>query len=180
MVYTEQPLIYRNVDQIPEKQAVLVLGSSVYMNTVTPVLQERLDQALAVYHAKKALKFIVSGDHGQKYYDEVNTMKKYLLDAGVPDSDIFMDHAGFSTYDSIYRARNVFGASSLVIASQGFHLPRALFIAKALGLDVVGIITDEGSLSASVRLWNAFREPFARVKAVIDVFLLPNPSQLAN
>jgi SanA protein len=164
------PKTFTDPALVPVQQAGLVLGTRVYGNEVSDLLQERLDTALEVYRLKRVQKLLVSGDHGSKYYDEVDTMRKYLEKNGVPPEDIFMDHAGFSTYDSLFRARNVFRAESLVIVTQDFHLPRSLYIAHALGVDAVGLRAGTGELPKDVALRNAIREPAARMKAWWDVF----------
>ncbi len=180
MVESAKSLEYTDLSKVPAKQAILILGTRVYAGNVSQVLKGRLDAAIGAYREKKAQKFLVSGDHGGKYYDEVNTMKQYLLQAGVPAKDIFMDHAGFSTYESLYRARDVFGAQSLIIATQGFHLPRALFIARSLGIDAVGLAAEESGLPQAVITRNALREPFARIKALWDVVTGAKPTVLGS
>ena len=178
MVDSAKPREYSDLSALPSKQAILILGTRVYAGNVSQVLKGRLDVAIGAYTEKKAGKFLVSGDHGGKYYDEVNTMKQYLLQAGVPSADIFMDHAGFSTYESLYRARDIFGVQSVIIATQGFHLPRALFIARSLGIDAVGLRAEESDLPRSIIVRNALREPFARMKAFWDVLRGAKPTVL--
>jgi len=113
-----------------------VLGAQVYSDgTPSPVLRDRLDYALVLYNSGKANKILVSGDHGTKGYDEVNVMKAYLMEKGVPREDIFMDHAGFDTYDSMHRAKSVFCVESLLISTQDFHIKRAIYIGRRLGID---------------------------------------------
>jgi vancomycin permeability regulator SanA len=180
MVETTMSSTYTLSDSIPSKQVVLVLGTRVYAKTVQPVLQGRLDVALLLYRRGLVSKFLVSGDHGSKYYDEANTMREYLLTKGVPSQDIFMDHAGFSTLDSLYRARDVFRVKSLIIATQSFHIPRSLYIARHLGIDAIGVPADESSVSDAVAFRNAIREPFARVKAWWDMFVGTPPTVLGS
>ena len=128
---------------IPEAEAILVLGAYVFPDgTVSHMLNDRLTIGYELYSQGKAPKIIVSGDHGQKEYDEVNAMKDFLINKGVPEQDIFMDHAGFSTYESIYRARDIFKVDKLIIITQEYHLKRAVFIAKELGLDAYGVPSD--------------------------------------
>ena len=112
---------------------ILILGAGVRDDgSPTLMLADRLDQGLALYQQGAAPKIIVSGDHGSSGYDEVNTMKAYLVERGIPSEDVFMDHAGFSTYDSLYRARDIFQAQKLIIVTQKYHLYRALYIADCL------------------------------------------------
>jgi len=94
---------------------ILVLGAGVKNGSPKPMLEHRLDYAIDLYNKGVSSKIIMSGDHGRKDYDEVNVMKSYAIEKGVPSQDIFMDHAGFSTYESIYRARDVFKVKSMVI-----------------------------------------------------------------
>ncbi len=147
--------------------AVIILGAYVRPDGVLSyILQDRLDTGLNIYNRGLAPKIIVTGDHGQKNYNEVQAMKDYLLDHGVPAENIFMDHAGFDTYDSLYRARGIFQVKSAIIATQNFHLPRALYIADRLGLQVQGVET------RLVYPWwyrSALRDRAAQVKAYIDV-----------
>ncbi|KUO59484.1 MAG: hypothetical protein APF84_19465 [Gracilibacter sp. BRH_c7a] len=128
---------------IPEADAILVLGAYVFPDgTVSHMLNDRLTIGYDLYSQGKAPKIIVSGDHGQKDYDEVNAMKEFLQDKGVPEEDIFMDHAGFSTYESMYRARDIFKVDKLIIITQEYHLKRAVFIARELGLQAYGVPSD--------------------------------------
>jgi len=99
-------------------------------------------------------------------------MRRYVLREGVPAEDVFMDHAGFDTYDSIYRARDVFGVEGVVIVTQAFHLPRAVYTARALGLDAVGLVADRRPYALRVRVWLALRESLSRVKALLEIHVL--------
>ena len=150
--------------------AIIILGAYVRPDgALSLILKDRLDTGLYLYKQNKAPKIIVTGDHGQKNYNEVQAMKDYLLSHDVPEKDIFMDHAGFDTYDSIYRARDVFLVKKGIIVTQNFHLPRAVYIADRLGLDA------RGYQSALVYPWYykvALRDLFARSKAFLDVEIL--------
>ena len=122
---------------------ILILGAKVFDDgTPCDMLRDRLDTGSSLYFNGSSEKIIVSGDHGRTEYDEVNAMKNYLIKLGIPQEDIFTDHAGFSTYDSLYRAFDIFGAKSVIVVTQKFHLPRALFIAESYGLDAVGAQAD--------------------------------------
>ena len=161
----------------PSVDAVMILGAYVYENgNPSPVLQDRLDYGYEIYQAGKAKKIIVTGDHGTIQYDEVNAMKDYLLKKGVPAQDIFLDHAGFDTYDSMYRARDIFGVKSLIISTQQFHINRALYISQRLGLDSYGYPSDDNILPR-IQLQNA-RESLAKVKAVLETDILRNKPRL--
>lgn len=130
-------------DQVPKADAVLILGAFVLPDgTLSDMLEDRVTTGYELYVQHKAPKIIVSGDHGRQDYDEVNTMKSYLKNEGVTGQDIFMDHAGFSTYESLYRARDIFQARKVIIVTQRYHLSRAVFIARELGLDAYGVASD--------------------------------------
>lgn len=169
-----------DIAEIPKAECVLVLGAKVYGDeSLSAVLKDRVDYAILIYEAGKADKILFTGDHGQTDYDEVNSMMDYAMQKGVPKEDIFLDHAGFSTYESIYRARDIFQVSNLVIVTQEFHLARAVYIAQKLGLDAYGINSNPRQYANAKK--DAFRESFARVKDffLVNVFL-PEPKYLGE
>jgi vancomycin permeability regulator SanA len=132
-----------SADRVPDADAVLVLGAYVLPNGgVSSMLNDRLTVGYELYQQGKAPRILVSGDHGRTNYDEVNTMKSFLKAKGVPSHDVFMDHAGFSTYESMYRARDIFQAKKIIIVTQHYHLQRAVFIARELGLEAYGVASD--------------------------------------
>jgi SanA protein len=181
IVYAASDSIYESSADVPAKQAALVLGARVYdSGAVSPILEDRLQAALELYGAEKIEKLIVSGDHGREEYDEVRSMRDWLINEGVPAEDIFMDHAGFDTYDSVYRARDVFEAESIIIVTQRFHLPRAIFIADALGLETAGVVADKREYSAASMRRNALREPLARLKALGSILVGAKPTYLGE
>lgn len=181
IVQSTKTQIFTDAQTVPSAQTALVLGARVYANErVSQILGDRLETALDLYREKKVQKFIVSGDHGRTDYNEVKAMRDYLVDGGVPAEDIFMDHAGFDTYDSVYRARDIFQVESLIIVSQGFHLPRALYIANALGVPATGINADRREYTRSAAIRNALREPLARFKAFNSVILRTKPTYLGD
>lgn len=170
----------------PEKVAgltdidcVLVLGCQVKENgSPSHMLEDRLKRSVSLYKEYGIPKLLMSGDHGQAHYNEVGTMKQYAVDAGIPSSDVFMDHAGFSTYESLYRAKEVFGVDRVVIVTQKYHLYRALFIARALGIEAWGVASDYRSYSGqSIR---EVREVLARVKDVGTSLLKLKPTYLGE
>lgn len=155
-------------DAVADVPVVIVPGASVLRDgQPSDVLADRLLAAIDLYRAGKAKKILVSGDHGQDSYDEVNAMRRYLLERGVAPEDIFLDHAGFDTYDTMYRAWHVFGITDAVVASQTFHLPRALYIGTQLGMTVQGVAAQRQRYVKDAEF--AFRERFANVKAYVDV-----------
>ena len=137
---------------------ILILGAGVWDGGVpSHILSDRLDEGARLYKEGVSEKILVSGDHGKTDYDEVNVMKQYLMDAGVPDEDIFMDHAGFSTYESMYRAKEVFGVETAVIVTQKYHIYRSLYICERLGINALGSPADprryQGELVRNIREW---------------------------
>ena len=159
---------------------VIVPGAAVYQNSIpSPMLKDRLDVAAEIYRKKIVPKILVSGDNGNKEYDEVTVMQKYLIDNGIPAKDIVMDYAGFDTYQTIYRARDVFQVKKAVIATQDFHLYRALYIGEKLSVDLVGV--DSTLRDYNNSLWNRSREYLARVKAFLECEIFkPKPKFLGD
>lgn len=155
-------------------QCILVLGCAVWLdNQPSPMLQDRLDTAIALYKAGVAPKLLLSGDNSIESYSEPDCMYKYALEQGVPEEDIFLDFAGFSTYDSIYRARDVFCADRMIVVTQKYHLFRALKIGKALGIDVRGAASDQRKYRG--RYFREAREVLARDKDFIKCIFKPEP-----
>lgn len=158
---------------------ILVLGAAVWGGTrPSPMLQDRLDKGIELYNLGASERMLMSGDHGGRYYDEVNVMKNYAMEAGIDDAHIFMDHAGFSTYESMIRAKEVFEVESVIIVTQGYHLPRALYVANELGLDAYGVASDPRQYSRQI--YRDIREVAARVKDFGTAFLKPSPTYLGE
>ena len=180
MVQSTKKYILSDVSAAPECDAVMVLGALVYNDTgkPSPILKDRLDYGYELYISGKAKKILVSGDHGQKDYDEVNVMKDYLMSKGVPREDIFMDHAGLDTYDSMYRARDIFGVKTLLISTQDFHIGRSVYLARQMGIDAYGYPCKDKDIYPMTRL--SVREMVARAKAVTDVIFKPEPKYLGE
>jgi vancomycin permeability regulator SanA len=174
-----KPFIINDVQDAPEAGAIMVLGAFVDSGgRPSLVLRDRLDYGYELYAQGRAAKIIVSGDHGQKEYNEVAAMRDYLIEKGVPREDIFMDHAGFNTYDSMYRAKEIFGVESLLIATQEFHISRSVYIARKLGIDAYGYPSPDRSIFR-MRTFK-LRESLARVKAVWDVLVERQPRFLGD
>ncbi len=165
--------------ELTDIDCIIVLGCQV-KNDGRPsdMLKDRLDRGVELYELGAAPKIIMSGDHGQKEYDEVNTMKQYAVDAGVPSEDIFMDHAGFSTYESIYRAKEIFEADKIIVVTQEYHLYRALYIADKLGIDAYGVSADYHIYAG--QSMREFREILARLKDFITTIIKPEPTYLGE
>jgi SanA protein len=162
------------LDDAPKADAILVLGAYTYESGhVSPILRDRLLVGLDLYEKQVAPKLLVSGDHGQHDYDEVNAMRRFLEEQGVPPEDIFMDHAGFDTYDSMKRAKDIFEVKSVLVVTQTFHLTRAVYIGRALGLDCQGVPSDLSNYPSLGYLKK--REWAARIKAFLEVNLRRKP-----
>lgn len=157
---------------------IMVLGCGVYQNNPTPLLEDRLKRGVAVFQTGVSPKILMSGDHGQENYDEVNVMKQYALDQGIPEEDIFMDHAGFSTYESMCRAREIFGIDKMIIVTQKYHLPRAVYLARKLGIEAYGIASDYRSFGG--QFYRDCREVLARVKDLFVAIIQPDPTYLGE
>ncbi len=158
-------------DKIPEADAVIVLGAYVFPDGKPSVmLKDRLDTGIDIYKKGKARKLVVTGDNGQVNYDEVNAMREYAQSKGIDRKDIFMDHAGFNTYDSMYRARDIFLINKAVIVTQEYHLKRALYIARKLGIEAYGVPADKRTY-AYMRYYKN-REIAARFKDFVQVNIL--------
>ncbi len=171
-----QKLILTKFDE--KYDCILVLGAGVRNGTPSPMLEDRLEYAIKLYNDGVAPKLLMSGDHGQKDYDEVNVMKDYAIKKGVPSEDIFMDHAGFSTYESIYRARDIFKAKKIVIVTQEYHLYRALYISKSLGVSAVGYASDPRQYAGQT--YRNLREILARDKDFLYCIFKPKPTYLGD
>lgn len=162
-----------------DADCILVLGCGVREDgTPSLMLRDRLETGIALYEAGAAPKLLMSGDHGRKDYDEVNLMKAYAMEREIPSADIFMDHAGFSTYDSMYRARDIFFAKKIVIVSQEYHLYRALYLAKKLGLEAYGVPALDVNYHGQA--YREFREMLARAKDFCTAGIQPKPQYLGE
>ena len=157
---------------------ILVLGAGVRNGQPTHMLEDRLLTAIECYNKKLAPKIIMSGDHGQVNYDEVNVMKNFATQKGVPSTDIFMDHAGFSSYESIYRAKEIFGAKKIIIITQKYHLYRSLYIANSLGLEAYGVKADLRKYIG--QSYRELREVIARDKDCIKCIFKPKSKYLGE
>lgn len=172
VVFQTNARIYDKVEDVPSGRVALLLGTS--RNTATGpnvFFFQRIHSAAALYHAGKVVKIIVSGDNSQMNYNETEAMRRELVKLGVPNDAIVNDHAGFRTLDSVVRAKSVFDQNEVIIVSQRFHLQRALFIADAKGIKATGFVAAD-PLHGIPYYKVIFREWFARVKAVLDCYIL--------
>ena len=161
-----------------EYDCILVLGASVRNNRPSPMLEDRLKTAIKLYENRVSNKILVSGDHASNDYDEVNVMKKYLIDKGIPSEDIFMDHLGISTYDSILRAKKIYNVNKAIIVTQKYHLYRALYIAKSIDLKVYGVNASERDYAGQAK--RDLREFFARIKDFIKCLIRSDSRNLGE
>ncbi len=169
--------IVEEIDNLTPAQTIIVLGAGVNSSgTLSPILKDRVDTAVLAYRAGKAKRILVSGDNSTYNYNEVVPVHKYLIEQDIPVSHIFLDYAGFNTYDSMYRARDVFDVTSAIVVTQGFHLPRAVYIGKALDIEIQGLPSGIKNISFK----NHFRESLARVKSVLEVIAHRQPKFLGE
>lgn len=160
---------------------VLVLGAGVWGESPSPMLEERLNRGIEVYKSGCTERMLMTGDHGRVVYDEVNVMKDFAKEQDIPSDNIFMDHAGFSTYESMYRARDVFQVKKVVIVTQKYHLYRAVHNARKLGLDAYGVAADgQYNYDIFVRTYNSSREALARTKDFFWCIISPEPTYLGE
>ena len=165
--------------QLEEIDCILVLGCGVREDGAPSLmLQDRLEMGLALYEDGAAPKLLMSGDHSRTDYDEVNAMKNVALEAGVPSEAVFMDHAGFSTYESMYRARDIFCVERVIIVSQRYHLYRAVYNARQLGLDAWGVAAED--IAYVGQTMRETREILARAKDFLYCLLQPQPTFLGD
>lgn len=162
-----------------DPDCIMVLGASVNPDgTPSPMLEDRLDAGIALYFRGVAPKLLLTGDNGQIEYNEVETMKNYAINAGVPEEDIFLDHAGFSTYDSVYRASYVFGVESMVAVTQDYHLYRTLYGCNKKGIEAVGVGADQEIYSGQEM--REGREILARGKDFVKWLIKPEATFLGE
>lgn len=181
--WATRALRFTSPEQVPPKSVAIVFGAAVYRDgRLSPMLTARVQQAAAAYRLGRVQKILMTGDNSRTDYDEVSAMKRYAVSLGVPAEVIHLDYAGFSTYESCYRAREIFGVREAVLITQAFHLPRAVYTCARLGLDAVGLETDDrGNYSARVMRHHQVREVLATAKALWDVhFRKPLPTFLGK
>ena len=178
----ENVITVQEAAELDDVDCIIVLGCLVRSDgTLSDMLSDRVDRGIEVYGMiaeKSGAKLLMSGDHGTVEYDEVNAMKQYAIENGIDSEEIFMDHAGFSTYESIYRAKEIFGAEKVVIVTQEYHLYRALYIADALGLEAYGVASDQRTYSGQTI--RDIREILARNKDFLTSLFKPDPTYLGD
>lgn len=166
-------------DQLPPLPVALVLGAEVYADgTPSAFLQARLDLAAELYRGGRVERLLLSGDGRSRFYDETEGMRRYLEEAGVAPESLLVDPAGLDTYDSCLRARDEFGVRSLVVVSQRYHLPRALAICRAIGVDAWGVGDETTRTNSGTWAYGARRELAANLKLVWDVLSRRPPASV--
>lgn len=162
-----------------DADCIIVLGAGVWDGgRPSPMLEDRLLQGIELYQNGASDRLLMSGDHGRKEYDEVNVMKQFAVERGIASEHVFMDHAGFSTYESLYRAKDVFAAGKVIIVTQKYHMYRALYIADKLGLHAYGVASDPRRYAGQDL--RDLREVLARVKDFFIVIVRPKPTYLGE
>ena len=178
-IRTKKQIITENeATKLQDIDCILVLGAGIWGDKPSPMLEDRLLQAISLYKNNVSAKIIMSGDHGRKEYDEVNIMKDFAIKQGIPSENIFMDHAGFSSYESIYRAKEIFKAEKIVIVTQEYHLYRSLYIANELGIEAYGVGADPRPYTGAI--YREIREILARNKDFTKCIFKPEPTYLGN
>lgn len=169
---TEKNIFTADTFENDEKaDCILILGAGVKDGKPKPMLRDRLLAGIELYKSGAAKKIIMSGDHGRADYDEVNVMRSFAIEQGVRAEDIFLDHAGFSTYDSVYRAKNIFGAENIIIVSQKYHLYRALYISEKLDVKAAGVSANLNTYGGQLK--RDIREIIARDKDFFKCIVKP-------
>lgn len=166
---------YSNIGEIPKNKVGLVLGtaSRLVEGGVNPYYAHRIEATIKLFKAGKIDYVLVSGDNGTIYYNEPTTIKKDLVEGGIPEDKIFLDYAGFRTLDSVVRAKEIFGLNKVTIISQEFHNERAIYLASKKGLDAIGFNAQDISGNEAMKVH--YREYFARVKVFVDLALNIQP-----
>ncbi len=158
-----------------DADCIMVLGCGIEdEETPSPMLKDRLDVGIELYKQGAAPKILLTGDNGTEQHNEIHVMLKYTKEAGVPEKDIFCDHAGFSTYESMYRAGSIFNAERVIVVTQTYHQYRALYIGDKLGLEVMGVASDQQTYFG--QSFRESREILARIKDFFKSILRSKPT----
>ena len=175
---TEDQIITPEQAKDKDADCVIILGAMVYSDgTPSKILRERLDKGIELYNLGVADRLLMSGDNGQREYNEVIPMRKYAIENGIPKEDIFLDYAGFSTYESMYRLRDIFLVKKAIVVTQTYHLHRALYFGNNLDIEVFGVAAEDVAVGQNRR---DMREILARVKAFISVKTDAEPTYLGD
>jgi vancomycin permeability regulator SanA len=170
-----------NPNSIPKTRVAIVYGAEVYNTyTLSPILQDRVNGAIELYKKGIVQKLLMSGDNSSIYYNEVVAMQEYAIKHGVPSQDITLDYAGFTTYDSCYRAKQIFGVKQAILVTQAYHQPRAIYICRSLGIDAYGYSLPDWTRYPQLKYDYVFREYLATVKAFWQIHTKALPKFLGN
>ena len=161
--------IYTQSAEVPVRRIAIVFGAGVRNGYPSAMLYDRVAASVDLYRAGKVQKLLMSGDNRFENYNEPAAMRRAALQLGIPDEDIVLDHAGRSTYDTCYRAGAIFGVKQAVLVTQDFHLDRAITLCDGMGLDAVGFAADRRTYRSL--WWNNFREVFATLNAMIELWI---------
>lgn len=168
-----------DAEKLGNVDCILILGAGVYANKYpSEMLEDRLLEGIRLYQIGASDRILMSGDNSKINYNEVKVMKDFAVKSGIPSSHVFQDHAGFSTYESMYRARDVFAAKKIIVVTQNYHMYRALYIARALGLDAYGVVSDPRPYAGQTL--RDVREILARPKDVFSCIFKPLPTFLGD
>jgi len=169
--------IYADPESSPKAPVAIVFGAGLWPGgRLSPMLEDRVDMAIELYRLGKVKKILMSGDNRFVYHNEPGSMASYAVEMGVPKSDLVLDYAGRRTYDTCYRAREIFGVRKAILVTQGYHMPRALFTCNRLGVESVGVPSDQRRYPAYLYVRYRLREALAAIRAAVDVYLLkPTP-----
>lgn len=175
----ENILTVESASKLEGVDCIIVLGCGIKPNgTPSDMLRDRLNFAIEIYKNGGAPKLLMSGDHGRVGYNEVGVMKQYAIEKGVPSEDIFMDHAGFSTYETMYRAKEIFAASKVIVVTQEYHLYRGMYNAEKMGMETYGVASDVYWYQDE--FYRETREVIARCKDFIWCVFKPEPTYLGD
>jgi SanA protein len=171
---------YTSINQLPpasDSSVAVVFGAGVWRDgKPSPILYDRIETACDLYKAGKVTKLLMSGDNRREDYNEPAAMREAALTLGVPDRDIVLDYAGRRTYDSCYRAKEIFGVTKPVLVTQAFHLGRAMYLCDSLGMQSVGVVADRQAYSGESKFWWSTREVVATFGALLDIWVIkPTP-----
>lgn len=175
---TKKQIITIEDTDLKDIDCILVLGAGIRNNKPSPMLEDRLKTSMEIFNNKITDRILVSGDHTEENYDEVNVMKKYLIENNIPSEKIFMDHAGISSYDSIYRAKKIYKANRIIIVTQKYHLYRSLYIAKKLDIEAYGVVADKREYQNQSK--RDIREFLARIKDFFKCIYKPTSNYLGE
>ncbi len=173
---------FDNADNLPDQKVAIIFGARIYSNgSLSPFLKDRIDGGIELYQRGIVQKLLMSGDNHTKGYDEVTAMKNYAISKDIPDDKIVLDYAGFSTYETCYRTKVIFGLNSAILVTQDYHEPRAIFTCRKLGVDATGFGQPDWSRYPDVMPRTMFREYLAHIKMYIDLYITkPLPTFLGK